>query len=344
MQELLEAIAEPRRREILRLVRERGAARRGDRGDFRPRRRGPAISQHLRCCERQAARRAARGHPAPLPRPPGGLRRSTRVVSQLRDDRLEILLAKRRPNRGDGIMPTIATEPIIKEIHVDAQPETASASFTEADKLTRWLAAEAATDRWPGAIFHETHRVEGVDYLLRASSSRSTRPTASSSRGVLRLGDRVSPGRTPSRRRSPPMTAAPIYARVLRLARAGALGRRRGLRHGAGQVCPDTGRAAATERGDTIQLDNIVSAEEWKAALEELLIEDKTPTAPAMRWPSATLHADDGRGQGLCVRGPDGRLSRSTCSRAVGSRSSTAPSTGQRSPPTQRAALTQSGL
>ena len=64
-------------------------------------------------------------------------------------------------------MPTIATEPIIKEIHVDAQPETVFAFFTEADKLTRWLAAEAATDPRPGGIFHQTHRLEGADYLLR---------------------------------------------------------------------------------------------------------------------------------------------------------------------------------
>jgi uncharacterized protein YndB with AHSA1/START domain len=64
-------------------------------------------------------------------------------------------------------MQTIATEPIIKEIHVDAQPETVFAFFTEADKLTRWIATEAATDPRPGGIFHQTHRLEGVDYLLR---------------------------------------------------------------------------------------------------------------------------------------------------------------------------------
>jgi uncharacterized protein YndB with AHSA1/START domain len=64
-------------------------------------------------------------------------------------------------------MPTIATDPLVKEVHVDAEPDTVFAFFTEADKLTRWLAAEAATDPRPGGIFHQTHRVEGVDYLLR---------------------------------------------------------------------------------------------------------------------------------------------------------------------------------
>ena len=61
----------------------------------------------------------------------------------------------------------IATEPIVKEIHIDAQPDTVFAFFTEADKLTRWLSAEATTDPRPGGINHQTHRSEGVDYLLR---------------------------------------------------------------------------------------------------------------------------------------------------------------------------------
>ncbi len=64
-------------------------------------------------------------------------------------------------------MPTIATEPIVKEIHIDAQPDTVFAFFTEADKLTRWIAAEAETDPRPGGIYHQTHHFEGVDYLLR---------------------------------------------------------------------------------------------------------------------------------------------------------------------------------
>ncbi len=64
-------------------------------------------------------------------------------------------------------MPTIATEPIVKEVHVDAQPETVFAFFTEAEKITRWLAAEATTDPRPGGVIHQTHRSEGVDYLMR---------------------------------------------------------------------------------------------------------------------------------------------------------------------------------
>lgn len=64
-------------------------------------------------------------------------------------------------------MPSIATEPIVKEVHIDAQPDTVFAFFTEADKITRWLAKEATTDPRPGGINHQTHHHEGADYLMR---------------------------------------------------------------------------------------------------------------------------------------------------------------------------------
>jgi uncharacterized protein YndB with AHSA1/START domain len=49
-----------------------------------------------------------------------------------------------------------ATDPIVREIQIDASPETVFAFFTEADKLTRWLAVEAAVDPRPGGIAHLT--------------------------------------------------------------------------------------------------------------------------------------------------------------------------------------------
>ena len=64
-------------------------------------------------------------------------------------------------------MPTIATDPIVKEVHIDAQPDTVFAFFTEADKLTRWIANDATTDPRPGGVYHQTHHFEGVDYLMR---------------------------------------------------------------------------------------------------------------------------------------------------------------------------------
>lgn len=51
----------------------------------------------------------------------------------------------------------VGTEPIVKEVRIDASPETVFGFFTEPDKLTRWLAAEATVDPRPGGINHQTH-------------------------------------------------------------------------------------------------------------------------------------------------------------------------------------------
>jgi len=50
------------------------------------------------------------------------------------------------------------TEPIVKEVQIDARPETVFGFFTEADKLTRWLCEEATTDPRPGGVCLQTHR------------------------------------------------------------------------------------------------------------------------------------------------------------------------------------------
>lgn len=62
---------------------------------------------------------------------------------------------------------TVSTEPIVKEVHIEARPETVFAFFVDADKITRWLAAAAETDPRPGGINHQTHHWQGVDYLMR---------------------------------------------------------------------------------------------------------------------------------------------------------------------------------
>jgi uncharacterized protein YndB with AHSA1/START domain len=51
----------------------------------------------------------------------------------------------------------VGTEPVVKEVHIDASPETVFTFFTEPDKLTRWLASEATLDPRPGGINHQTH-------------------------------------------------------------------------------------------------------------------------------------------------------------------------------------------
>jgi uncharacterized protein YndB with AHSA1/START domain len=49
------------------------------------------------------------------------------------------------------------TDAIVREIHIDARPETVFGFFTEPDKLTRWLADEATLDPRPGGVNHQTH-------------------------------------------------------------------------------------------------------------------------------------------------------------------------------------------
>jgi uncharacterized protein YndB with AHSA1/START domain len=73
-------------------------------------------------------------------------------------------------------LPKIATKSITKEIHVDAQPDTVFEFFTEADKITRWLATEAITDPRPGGINHQRHNVGGVDYVMRGEFVDVDRP------------------------------------------------------------------------------------------------------------------------------------------------------------------------
>jgi uncharacterized protein YndB with AHSA1/START domain len=61
-----------------------------------------------------------------------------------------------------------ATEPIVHERQIDATPETVFAFFTDPEKMTRWLAAEATLDPRPGGVCHQTHiGSDGTRYLVR---------------------------------------------------------------------------------------------------------------------------------------------------------------------------------
>jgi uncharacterized protein YndB with AHSA1/START domain len=62
----------------------------------------------------------------------------------------------------------VRTEPIVHERQIDASPETVFAFFTDPEKLTRWLAAEATLDPRPGGACLQTHiGRDGVRYLMR---------------------------------------------------------------------------------------------------------------------------------------------------------------------------------
>lgn len=49
------------------------------------------------------------------------------------------------------------TEPIVREIHIDATPDTVFEFFTDPGKITRWLAVEATLDPRPGGVCHQVH-------------------------------------------------------------------------------------------------------------------------------------------------------------------------------------------
>jgi len=55
----------------------------------------------------------------------------------------------------------VGTEPIVREVQIDARPETVVEFFTHPEKLTRWLAIAATLDPRPGGVCHQTH--EGRD-------------------------------------------------------------------------------------------------------------------------------------------------------------------------------------
>ncbi len=71
----------------------------------------------------------------------------------------------------------VTTEPLVHERHIDASPETVFDFFTDPEKLTRWLAAEAALDPRPGGICRQTHiGRDGERYLMRGEFVEVSRP------------------------------------------------------------------------------------------------------------------------------------------------------------------------
>ena len=60
----------------------------------------------------------------------------------------------------------IGADPIVREVDIDAKPETVFAFFTDPEKLKRWLAVEATLDPRPGGVCHQTHQgADGLYYM-----------------------------------------------------------------------------------------------------------------------------------------------------------------------------------
>ena len=60
-----------------------------------------------------------------------------------------------------------SADPIVREIHINAPPAAVFPFFTEADKLTRWLAVEATLDPRAGGVCLQTHEDGGNRYDMR---------------------------------------------------------------------------------------------------------------------------------------------------------------------------------
>ena len=70
------------------------------------------------------------------------------------------------------------TEPIVHERQIDASPETVFAFFTDPEKLTRWLAAEATVDPRPGGVYWQTHvGRDGERYFVRGECVEVSAPS-----------------------------------------------------------------------------------------------------------------------------------------------------------------------
>ena len=150
MDAALRAIAEPRRREILRLVRRRELPAGAIAAHFAVTR--PAISQHLRVLReaglvderRDGTRRLYRARPDTV-------EELRRFLDDFWTDRLERLRdaaeAKQRDKEG-----ALMAE-LVHEIVVDASPGTIYELLTVADEHVRWMGTEAKLDPRPGGTY-----------------------------------------------------------------------------------------------------------------------------------------------------------------------------------------------
>ncbi len=71
----------------------------------------------------------------------------------------------------------VTTEPIVREVRIEARPETVFEFFTDPAKLTRWLCAAATVDPRPGGVCHQTHEAEGGPYHMRGEFVEVAPPT-----------------------------------------------------------------------------------------------------------------------------------------------------------------------
>lgn len=153
LDDALRALAEPRRREILRLVAgiERTSGEIAAHFDVT----GPAVSQHLAVLaaaglvsvRRQGTRRLYRARPE-------GLTAVRAFVDEFWDVALRRLVAAAEIEERRLAMATSQTaDALEREVRIAARPETVFAFFTDSEKMLRWMGVSADLDPRPGGVF-----------------------------------------------------------------------------------------------------------------------------------------------------------------------------------------------
>ena len=149
----MRAIAEPRRREILRLIQHTETSSGEIAAHFDVS--GPAISQHLRVLadaglvtvRRQGTRRIYRARPE-------GLAELKEYLDEFWGDRLEVLkrVAEVEERRLRMAMSS-GSEALERQVRIAARPETVFSFFTDPEKMVRWKGIEASLDPRPGGVY-----------------------------------------------------------------------------------------------------------------------------------------------------------------------------------------------
>ncbi len=150
--DVLQAIAEPRRRAILQLIRDAELSAGEIAARFAVSR--PAISQHLQVLadaglatvRRSGTRRLYRAHPA-------GLAELRAFLETFWDDRLLRLqqAAEAEQRRQDAMIEQQA-DALVREIRIAAKPAIVFAFFVDPAKMTQWMGQDVALDPRPGGI------------------------------------------------------------------------------------------------------------------------------------------------------------------------------------------------
>jgi uncharacterized protein YndB with AHSA1/START domain/DNA-binding transcriptional ArsR family regulator len=153
----LQAIASPRRRRILTLVRDDELSAGEIAAHFDVTR--PAVSQHLNVLKEAGLVSERRNGTKRLYRArPEGLAPLRAFLEEFWDERLEALKHEAEREERPSMETTTETTSVEREIAIAARPETVWEFLVDPEKATRWMGQTASLDPRPGGV----HRVEVI--------------------------------------------------------------------------------------------------------------------------------------------------------------------------------------